>query len=61
MQNPLIPSPPKLVQTVNQNNSIQKDIIYFKEDVLKDMRRIDAKLKLKMDSNTEILEQNIRI
>ena len=60
MQNPLIPSPPKLVQTVNQNNSIQKDIIYFKEDVLKDMRRIDAKLKLKMDSNTEILEQKLK-
>lgn len=60
MQNSSIPSPPKLVQPINPNISIQKDIIYFKEDVLKDMRRIDAKLKLKLDSNSEILEQKLK-
>lgn len=64
MQNSTIPQPPKLGlqnnPVNNQSQSIQKDIIYFKEDVLKDIRHLDSKLKLKLDTNIEKIDQKLK-
>lgn len=64
MQNSSIPQPPIIGLQANpvnnQSQSIQKDIIYFKEDVLKDIRHLDSKLKLKLDTNIEKIDQKLK-
>ena len=62
MQVPSIPPAPKLVQVdpiAVQRKSMQHDLIYFKEDILKSMRNIDSKLKNQFEANTEALEQRL--
>ena len=62
MQVPSIPPAPKLVQVdpfAVQTKLMQRDLIYFKEDILKSMRNMDSKLKNQFDANTEALEQRL--
>ena len=64
MKESSIPQPPSQISpqpqyNANQVRSIQSDIIYFKEDVLKDIKKMDIRLTSKFDISSKEVQDKL--
>ena len=47
-------------QSENQNITLQKELLYFKDDILKDLKRFESKLTSKYNETQQSIEIKLK-